>query len=118
MTFEIPEIPEAPEIKDPKFLSLNLEQITSMSDDELLKTLSGEAACEYDAISSPLQTIINAELQRRLLIKTSKPHWSVTPSFGLLIIAVLISILALFVSIIALPQERVTFLLSFLNNLK
>jgi len=117
LKFEMPEIPEAPESIELNFLSLTIEQIKSMSDDELLKTLSGEALGEY-AISIPLQMLINAELQSRILIRTSKPHWSVIPSFWLLVTAVSITMLALIVSIIALPQERITLLLSLLNRLQ
>ena len=42
-----------------------------------------------------------------LLKEVKKPHWSVTPSFWLLVTSVVISIVALVVAIRGLPQEQI-----------
>ena len=93
-THENYEVEPVPEFIEPKFLKLTHDQIKAMDTEELLKILSGEAYTEYDAISSPLQSLINAELQERSLIMASKAHWSVIPSFLLLIISVALALYA------------------------
>ncbi len=41
-----------------------------------------------------------------LLIEVKRPHWSVTPSFWLLVFSVVISVVALVVAVRGLPQEQ------------
>lgn len=41
-----------------------------------------------------------------LLIEVKRPHWSVTPSFWLLVTSVVISVAALVVAVRGLPQEQ------------
>ena len=41
-----------------------------------------------------------------LLKEVKKPHWSVTPSFWLLVASVIISVAALVVAVFGLPQAK------------
>ena len=84
--FEIPipriDFPKLPEIKS---VSLSVSEVKEMSDEELLSVLSGESKHE-GIVPLQLQQVITSELLRRNMERTSKPHWSVTPSFWLLIV--------------------------------
>jgi len=84
-----------PDIRVPeiKTIKLTVAQIKSMPDEKLLEVLNGKFSND-GIVTLPLQQIIIAELTRRNMERSSKPHWSVIPSFILLIAAVVISILA------------------------
>lgn len=93
---------EIPKIVIPKFLRLTHAQVKAMSNKELLKVLSGETYEEYEAISPSLQSLVNVEL----ITRANKSHWSVIPSFLLLIVSVA---LALYVSEL-IPQVKPLYL--------
>lgn len=81
---------EIPRINIPhlKTVSLSVDEVKAMPDAELLAVLSGES--NHEGIVTPaLQQLINYELQRRTIERKSKPHWSVIPSFCLLIVSAL-----------------------------
>ncbi|MFC2998243.1 hypothetical protein ACFODO_23920 [Acinetobacter sichuanensis] len=60
-------------------IRLTMEEIKQLSDDELLKLLSGEG--RDGAISAPLLQAISYELTSRQIQRASKPHWTVKPTF-------------------------------------
>lgn len=97
-------IPEPPELPDLEFVDLTVSQIKAMSDAELLSILSGESEHHQGIVSMPLQQLITSELLSRTLAKTSKPHWSVVPSFWLLIATTVLAIIATAATVLALPQ--------------
>lgn len=76
---EIPQIPDAPEIeqfnefKEIEFISLTVEQIKEMSDDELKSVLSGAYQPEK-ILPMPLQSLIVCELSDRSIKRSHKPH--------------------------------------------
>jgi hypothetical protein len=79
--FDIPRF-SIPEIKT---VSLSVSEVKALSDEELLSVLSGESKHE-GMVLPQLQQVITSELLRRNMERTSKPHWSVAPSFWLLIV--------------------------------
>ncbi|UNW10649.1 hypothetical protein MOW14_05680 [Acinetobacter indicus] len=60
-------------------LSLSLEEIKSLSDEELLKLLSNEGH-DGHILDRTMQLISN-EILIRQIKKSSKPHWTITPTF-------------------------------------
>lgn len=99
-TYEHLEIEPVEKFVEPKFLKLSHAQIKAMSTTELLKILSGEAYEEYDAISSPLQSLINIELVTR----ATKTHWSVIPSFLLLVVSVILTTASVYIAFVQAPE--------------
>ena len=91
--YEIPKI-EMPSVQVRRFTAA---EVKIMSDEDLLKILSGENLA-HGMLPAPTQQLISAELLSRSLARASKPHWSIVPSFALLIVSVILSIIA-----IALP---------------
>ena len=87
----------------PKRTSAN--SLKAMSDDELLDALSGNDGSKGMVTMQYLQAI-SAELQRRAIEKASHPHWSVTPSFWLLVTSVLLSLTAIVLAALALPPVQ------------
>ncbi|MER0217482.1 MAG: hypothetical protein DU481_15260 [Nitrosomonas sp.] len=61
---EIPQIPDAPEIEEFEFISLTVEQIKEISDDELKYVLS-DAYQPEKILPMPLQSLIVCELSDR-----------------------------------------------------
>lgn len=98
--YEPPELPELPELQ---FVDLTVAQIKAMPDSELLSILSGESE-HQGIITLPLQQLITSELLARTLANTSKPHWSVVPSFWLLVAATILALIAAVAAVLALPQ--------------
>ena len=75
---EIPQIPDAPQIEEfneLEFISLTVEQIKEMSDDELKAVLSREYQPEK-ILPMPLQSLIVLELSDRSTKILNKSHWS------------------------------------------
>lgn len=101
---EIPELPAAPEIPDLEFVDLTVAQVKAMSDSELLSILSGESE-HQGIVPLSMQQLITSELLARTLINTTKPHWSVVPSFWLLVLATLLALVAAVAAVLALPQS-------------
>ena len=80
----------------PPQVSLTLEEIRQLSDDELLMLLSGEG--RDGVIPAPLLQAISYELTSRQIQRASKPHWTIKPAFYLLIIAVFLAAIPIGVS--------------------
>lgn len=102
--FQIPRI-EFPEIK---IVSLSVEEVKAMSDVDLLALLSGERKPE-GMIPLPVQQVITSELLTRSISRGSRPHWSVTPSFWLLIIGTSAACIAAYPVIFSPPQPQQSF---------
>jgi Zn-dependent protease with chaperone function len=100
--FTMPPI-SIPELK--KTVSLSVSQVNAMSDAELLAVLSGESGHE-GIVPIQLQQIITSELLARGLAKGSKPHWSVLPSFWLLVISVALALVGAITALLSLPQVQ------------
>lgn len=81
-------------IKTPKqidlnFLKLTITQIKELSSDELLKLLSGEG--HKGAIHESTIHLISNELLSRQIKEASKPHWTITPAFFLLVATLILT---------------------------
>ena len=88
--FQLPKI-EIPKIN---YLSLSMAQIKAMSDKELEKALAGEAGDGIVPITT--QNLIIAELNKRVIERASKPHWTLIPVFLFTAISVIFAIWAYF----------------------
>src|SRR6218665_1242878 len=73
-------------------LRLSLAQLREMSDDELLKLLTGESELKGLLRAATAQSI-QAVLHERALQRATKPRWTEVPSFWLLVVAVLLAAL-------------------------
>lgn len=71
-----------------------------MSDAELEKYLASAA------FGTMGRNLAFEEYTRRKLASISRPHWSTVPSFWLLVVSVIISILAVLVSVTQLIREN------------
>ena len=101
--YEIPRINlDIPALKS---VVLSVSELKAMSDAELLAVLNGESS-RKGIVSLQLQQIITSELFRRNLVRTSKPHWSMTPSFWLLIISTTAACIAAYPVIFLQPQVQ------------
>ncbi|RGD93395.1 hypothetical protein [Acinetobacter sp. SWAC57] len=86
--FELPELDE---------LDLTLAEIRELSDDDLLKLLTGES---YEGMIHPaLMQVISHELTSRQVMEASRPHWTVTPTFIVGCIASLLAAISILVTI-------------------
>ncbi|WP_081408652.1 hypothetical protein [Acinetobacter larvae] len=97
--FQIPKdmLPNASKPPQIKRTLLTIETIKKLSDDELLKLLSGES--RDGLISAPLLQAISYELTSRQIQRSSKPHWTVTPTFIVGCIASLLAAISILVTI-------------------
>lgn len=68
-----------PRIADPNFLDIKAEQLSSMETNDLQKLLSGEN--HKGAIDPATLTLISNELLMRQIKESSKPHWTIIPTF-------------------------------------
>lgn len=75
---------------DFKNLSLSLEEIKKLSNDELLRLLSGEG--HDGSISDQTVQFISNEILIRQIKEASKPHWTVKPTFYAVVFFGLITI--------------------------
>ena len=96
--FVIPEIPKAPEIPEFEFADISIAKIKESSDEELLALLNGESNIR-GIIPIPTQSAITNELLRRTIQKSTKPHWSVAPSFILLVLGTIAAFVAAYASL-------------------
>lgn len=87
---EIPESVEVVEPEEPEYIILTADEIKSKTDDELVKILSGESHSDK-ALSLSTQSLITTELISRSVNKASKPHWTITPSFIVIVVAMVFS---------------------------
>ena len=74
-----------------------------MTDDELLAVLHGEDDSGQDSLDMPSRQAIQKALMTRAINRSRTPHWSVVPSFWLLVASLVIAITALCVAWMALP---------------
>jgi hypothetical protein len=101
--FEIPrDILQMPSVK---VVGLTVAEVKALSDVQLLNLLNGESEHE-GVVPLPLMQVINAELSERALARARVPHWSVLPSFWLLVISVLLAVVAVVAGVLALPQVQ------------
>ncbi len=74
---------------DFKTLKISLDEVKKLSDEELLKLLSGEG---HDGlILDRTALLISNELLTRQIKEASKPHWTIKPAFFLLIATLLLT---------------------------
>lgn len=86
-----------PRIADPNFLDIKAEQLSSMETNDLQKLLSGEN--HKGAIDPATLTLISNELLMRQIKESSKPHWTVTPTFIVGCIASILAAISILVTI-------------------
>lgn len=82
---------------DFKTLSISLEEIKSLSDEDLLRLLSGEGHDGH--ILDRTAQLISNELLIRQIKEASKPHWSTTPAFIMASIAAIGTVIAIYISL-------------------
>jgi hypothetical protein len=85
---------DIPEMEE---LDLTLSEIRELSDDDLLKLLTGES--DKGFVAPPLLQVINNEYIRRQMELTSRPHWTILPTFIVACLAAVSSIVSLGISI-------------------
>lgn len=67
------------EMPDLNMLDLSYDQIKALTDEELVKLLSGEGHDGF--IREPTIQLISNELLLRQIKDSSKPHWTIIPTF-------------------------------------
>ena len=82
---------------DFNFLELKLNQIKELPTDELLKLLSGES--HSGLIRESTIQLISNEILSRQIKESSKPHWTVTPTFIVGCIAAVLAATSILVTI-------------------
>ena len=97
--FRLSEVLETKTIKpiDFDFLKLTTDQVKLLSTDELLKLLSGEG--HKGAIQETTIQLISNEILSRQIKESSKPHWTVTPTFIVACIASVLAAISILVTI-------------------
>lgn len=97
--YKIPKvvIPDSAKEYRPPKVKLTLEEIKQLSNDELMMLLSGEG--ENGIIPAPLLQAITFELTSRQIRESSKPHWTVTPTFIVGCIASVLAAISILVTI-------------------
>jgi hypothetical protein len=60
---------------------LKYSQIKNMTNEELIKTLTGELNPKSNRLSEGSIQLISNELLTRQIKEASKPHWTITPTF-------------------------------------
>ncbi len=99
-----------PDIRIPKMPEIEVAEITAadikaMKDDEIIQILTGEKDMGA-MIDLGTRQVLTNELMTRTIKQASKPHWSVMPSFWLLVATVVLTALALVVAFVGLPQVQ------------
>ncbi|ENW64839.1 hypothetical protein Q5X42_04965 [Acinetobacter baumannii] len=79
------------EMPDLNMLDLSYDQIKALTDEELVKLLSGESHEGF--IREPTIQLISNELLMRQIKEASKPHWTTVPAFILLIVTLILTTL-------------------------
>ncbi|MGL3997927.1 hypothetical protein ACSR4G_17055 [Acinetobacter baumannii] len=97
--YKIPKvvIPDSAKEYRPPKVKLTLEEIKRLSDDELMMLLSGEG--RSGIIPAPLLQAISYELTSRQIKKSSKPHWTIIPTFIVACIAAIAAIVSIYISL-------------------
>lgn len=105
---EIPQIPDAPEIEEFKefeFISLTVEQIKKMSNDELKAVLSREYQPEK-ILPMSLQSLIVCELDDRSIKKSNKSHWIKTHDFWFGVITIILTAIGVWIAYQSLISQN------------
>ncbi|MDC5349831.1 hypothetical protein NRA49_03660 [Acinetobacter baumannii] len=79
------------EMPDLNMLDLSYDQIKTLTDEELVKLLSGEGHDGF--IREPTIQLISNELLMRQIKESSKHHWTTVPAFILLIVTLILTTL-------------------------
>lgn len=97
--FRLSDVLETKTIKpiDFNFLKLTIDQVKRLPTDELLKLLSGES--HKGAIHESTIQLISNEILIRQIKESSKPHWTVTPTFIVGCIASVLAAISILVTI-------------------
>lgn len=82
-------------------IRFSVRQIRVMSDAQIMSIMSGESDIEGTLYQDTLH-LLSAELNRREIQRSSKPHWTTTPAFILSAVAAVASVVAAVVSVVAL----------------
>lgn len=82
-------------------IRFSVRQVRAMSDAQIMSIMSGEAHIEGTLYADTLH-LLSAELNRREIQRSSKPHWTTTPAFILSAVAAVASVVAAVVSVVAL----------------
>lgn len=72
-------------------VNLTMSQIKNMTDEELIKTLTGELNPKANRIADGSMQLISNELLTRQIKEASKPHWTITPAFFLLVATLILT---------------------------
>lgn len=86
-------------------IRFDADALRGMRDEQLLDLLGGggdDAGTVYPAAAQA----IAAELLRRQFERSRRPHWSVIPSFWLLVASVLVALAGLALTVVALPRPQ------------
>ncbi len=102
--FAMPDI-EAPKMPEIKFAEISSSDIKAMKDDEIVQILTGEKDM-CGMLDLGTRQVLTNELMARTIKQASQPHWSVKPSFWLLVITVILTALTLLATIFSLPQVQ------------
>lgn len=78
-------------------LELSLNEISKLTNEELLKLLSGEN--HKGLIRPTIIQLISNEILSRQIKEASKPHWTVTPTFIVGCIASILAAISIMVTI-------------------
>lgn len=82
---------------DFNFLELKLNQIKELPTEELLKLLSGES--HSGLIRESTIQLISNEILSRQIKESSKPHWTITPTFIFVCISTLLTAVSIVLTI-------------------
>jgi len=75
--------------------NLTMSQIKNMTNEELIKTLTGELNPKANRIADGSMQLISNELLTRQIKEASKPHWNVYAILALTLVAAAASVVAL-----------------------
>ena len=77
-------------------IKFSVQEIREMSDEQILGLLSGEDKPVGTLYHDTLH-LLSYEMNRRELLRATRPHWSVTPGFWFAVIAAVASVVTLLV---------------------
>ena len=78
---------------------LKYAQIKTMTNEELIKALTGELNPKSNRLSDGSIQLVSNELLTRQIKESSKPHWTVTPTFIVACVASLLAAISIIVTI-------------------
>lgn len=83
-----------------KHADISIADIKKMSDDEIMAVLNGESDIE-GMVGPGLQAALQVELTRREIARATKRHWTVVPTFWLVVLTFLVAVASVFFQIAA-----------------